>query len=473
LEQLKFGTSGLRGLVTDLVGWPSFAYALAFLRHVAASDRSGARRTVYLGRDLRSSSSEILGDCAAAAEFAGFEAVDCAALPTPALALRSLRECCPAIMVTGSHIPDDRNGLKFYGRTGEITKDDEAGILAAFAAIGEAKRERRASAVPQDAAVIDEYERRYVDCFRPDALAGLRIGVYQHSSVARDLLMRLLEWLGASATALARSDRFVPVDTEAHRPEDVASIAEWTRDGSFDAIVSTDGDGDRPLIADERGTLLRGDLIGLLTARYLGLATLVTPVTSTASIERTGIADRVVRTQVGSPFVIAGMAAAAAEGAKRIGGFEANGGFLLHSDVVLDGTTLAALPTRDAVLPIVAVLAEAQRRGLALSALIDELDAGHAAAHRLANIPGERSAAFLARLSEGADFRKAFFAPIGAVAGVDTIDGVRTLLADGTAIHYRASGNAPELRCYVEAGTRADASRILEWGLARAAAEVE
>ena len=31
-------------------------------------------------------------------------------------------------MVTGSHIPDDRNGLKFYSREGEITKADETAI---------------------------------------------------------------------------------------------------------------------------------------------------------------------------------------------------------------------------------------------------------------------------------------------------------------------------------------------------------
>lgn len=36
----------------------------------------------------------------------------------------------PAIMVTGSHIPFERNGLKFYRPDGEITKHDEAAILS-------------------------------------------------------------------------------------------------------------------------------------------------------------------------------------------------------------------------------------------------------------------------------------------------------------------------------------------------------
>jgi phosphomannomutase len=33
-------------------------------------------------------------------------------------------------MVTGSHIPDDRNGIKFNLPTGEILKRDEEGIRA-------------------------------------------------------------------------------------------------------------------------------------------------------------------------------------------------------------------------------------------------------------------------------------------------------------------------------------------------------
>ena len=35
----------------------------------------------------------------------------------------------PAIMVTGSHIPEDRNGLEFYRAHGEIDKSDELRIL--------------------------------------------------------------------------------------------------------------------------------------------------------------------------------------------------------------------------------------------------------------------------------------------------------------------------------------------------------
>ncbi|MBC6715697.1 phosphomannomutase [Aurantimonas sp. DM33-3] len=474
MDSLKFGTSGLRGLVSDLTGWPSFGYTLAFLRHVRAGDPAGAEQMVFFGRDLRASSPEILEACIAAAHAAGFRAVDCGAVPTPALALAAMHQGCPAVMITGSHIPDDRNGLKFYGRGGEITKADETSIAAEFATIaGTDPRpglEADGQAAERDALAV--FARRYTDFFARDALVGLTIGVFQHSSVARDLLADLVAALGGTAVALGRSNAFVPVDTEAHRPEDVKQIRDWAAKGRFDAIVSTDGDGDRPLVADAEGTILRGDVLGLLTSRALGLTTIVTPVTSSSAVETSGIANKVVRTKVGSPFVIAGMAEAAQAGAEGIVGFEANGGLLLGSAVTRDGRSLPALPTRDSVLPILATLAMTRRRGMDLAALVAELDAGHAAAHRLQDVPQAASGAFLARLAEDAEFRAGFFAPAGTVASVDALDGVRVILDAGPVVHFRASGNAPELRCYVEAGSEAKAAELLAWGLAAAEAEV-
>ena len=290
--------------------------------------------------------------------------------------------------------------------------------------------------------------------------------------MARDVLTDLLGRLGAETTALGRSDAFVPVDTEAHRQEDIDSIAAWCAGRAFDAVVSTDGDSDRPLIADETGSILRGDVIGLLTARYLGLGTIVTPVTSSSAIETSGIADHIIRTRVGSPFVIAGMDEAARDGRTDIVGFEANGGVLLYSDVEVAGRKLASLATRDAVLPILSVLAACRSAEKPLSALVEELGAGHAAAHRLQEVPASCSGPFLERLATDQAYRAALFEPVGEIASSNALDGVRVALASGEIVHFRASGNAPELRCYVEAGTPEAADKLLEWGLKRAAEEV-
>ncbi|KQO58148.1 MULTISPECIES: phosphomannomutase [unclassified Methylobacterium] len=470
MSSLKFGTSGLRGLVTDLVGWPSYAYASAFFRSVAATAGEGAsERIVVIGRDLRDSSAGIAATVANAAAAAGFSVYDCGALPTPALALEAIRRGACAVMVTGSHIPSDRNGLKFYRPDGEITKTDEVAILAALGDITKAGDMPKADSAIQEPGAIDRYRQRYTDAFAPTILAGQRIAVYQQSSVARDLLADVLAALGADIVPIGRSDSFIPIDTEAHRPEDIAFIRDAMASGGFDALVTTDGDADRPLLADAAGRIVRGDVLGLITARYLGVDTVVVPVTAGSAIEHAGGFRSVLRTKVGSPFVIAGMDRAKSEGASTVVGFEANGGFLLGSDVVIDGKTLLALPTRDAILPIVATLAAAQEARLTLAELVTSLNVGETASDRLPNTPAERSGALLRQLGQDS-FRGEFFRPIGTPQGVDEQDGVRVELDGGRTIHFRPSGNAPELRCYAEAGSAADAEELVRWGLAAAAA---
>ncbi|WP_043388387.1 phosphomannomutase [Methylobacterium sp. UNCCL110] len=465
MSSLKFGTSGLRGLATDLVGSPCYAYAGAIFRSVPAGNGG---RGVVIGRDLRDSSPAIAATVTQAAAATGFTAIDCGALPTPALALEAMRRGAYAVMVTGSHIPEDRNGLKFYRPDGEITKADEAAILAALGDI-EAS-DATMSPVPPvpEPDAIARYRQRYRAAFAPRILEGLRIAVYQQSSVARDLLTDLLAGFGASATPIGRSDTFVPIDTEAHRPEDVAFIRGVMASGDYDALVTTDGDADRPLMADGTGQIVRGDVLGLITARYLGANTAVVPVTACSALERSGGFRQVIRTKVGSPFAIAGMEQARRAGARAVIGFEANGGFLLGSDVTLHENTLATLPTRDAMLPILATLAAARATGTALADLVASLDAGEMASDRLPNTPSERNGAFLARLGE-TGFRNDFLRPIGSPQAIDQQDGVRIDLDGGRTIHFRASGNAPELRCYAEARSAQDAEDLVRWGLKAAA----
>ncbi len=469
MTSLSFGTSGLRGLVTDLVGEPARSWTAAFIDHL---DEDGSvERVLLIGRDLRSSSPAIAADCAAAAEARGWAAIDCGALPTPALALEAQRRNAAAVMVTGSHIPDDRNGLKFYA-PGEITKADEAPIRAAFEALGEGGFDDAAANVEDiSETTLAAYRDRYLGAFAPDALQGLTVGVYQQSSVARDLLPEILTGLGADVVALGRADRFVPVDTEAHRPEDLALISDWAGEGRFFAIVSTDGDADRPLLADGAGHVLRGDVLGLLTAAYLGSRTIVTPVTSSGAVETSRVAERVVRTRVGSPFVIEAMEREIGGGATGVLGFEANGGVLLGSDAPMARGTLGALPTRDAVLPILCALAGAKAKGISLRALADSLGAGHALADRLKEVPATASRPFLDRLADDPGFADDILAEAGKIAERDTLDGVRFRLEEGSIVHFRASGNAPELRVYVEASDEARARTLLALGLDIAARE--
>ncbi len=461
MEELKFGTSGLRGLVTQLRPEVCAGYVRAFLRHMEETGNADAR-TILVGYDLRDSSPSIARACLTAAAAEGYAAVDCGELPTPALALEALRRKVPAIMVTGSHIPADRNGLKFYRPDGEVTKTDELGILEW---LGKDRPSAAAGSISSDAGVRQAYLERYL-AVHGFSLEGLAIGVYQHSSVSRDIIVELIEGLGGTAVPLGRSDVFVPVDTEALRPEDVGLARKWASEQRLDAIVSTDGDADRPLVADEAGEFLRGDVVGILTASRLGAAAVVTPVTSSSAVEASGLFERTIRTRVGSPYVIEGMCELSSEGGVVVG-FEANGGVLLGTPVNSDDLKLSPLPTRDAVLPILGVLSAARRRGLPVSGLVKELPAYFTASDRLKNVPATASASFLDMISDQTRLT-GFLDGFVQATGVDRTDGVRLQLASDETLHFRASGNAPELRCYAEGSSPERASELLQWGLRNA-----
>lgn len=461
----KFGTSGLRGLVTELTPDLVAAHVRAF---VAACPTGG---TVHVGRDLRPSSPAIAAAVIDAVRAAGLSAVDAGALPTPALAMAAMAAGHAAVMVTGSHIPADRNGLKFYVPAGEITKTDEAAILAALAA-PPATVPVATGGLTADNAAGRAWVDRIVAGFGAGALAGLRIGVWEHSSVARDLIHDALRGLGAQAVGLGRSDSFIPVDTEAVDPETRAQIAAWAAEHALDALVSTDGDADRPLVADARGRIVPGDVLGPLTARMLGADRIVTPVSSNGLVEAMGN-FAVTRTKIGSPFVIAAMEAArAADPAVRVAGYEANGGFLLGFAATGPAGPIAALMTRDCLLPIVAPLAAARAAGRPLADLVAALPARFTAADRIAGIAPETAGAFLGRLTADPAARAAFFAELGPEAGIDLTDGLRVTFADRTVLHLRPSGNAPEFRCYAEADSPEQAAALVEAHLARIAAEL-
>jgi len=465
MSGVKFGTSGLRGLVAELTNSLCRRYMRAFLHYMEQTQGLKRGDAVLIGRDLRASSPRIAAAVAQEIKAQGFTPLNCGEIPTPALAYAAISRRAPAVMITGSHIPDDRNGLKFYRPDGEIDKQDEAALLKLAAADNENPADNKM--VDETAILLEEshkpradYIKRAVEFLPRDALSGLHIGVYQHSTVQRDILTEIITALGAQVTPLHRSEKFIPVDTEALRGEDRRLAREAAAKDHLDAIISADGDGDRPLLADEKGEFLHGDILGILTAYFLHADYVVTPVSSTTAVEKSGFFAHIDRCRIGSPFVLAAMEAAKEKGAKCIAGFEANGGFLLGSDI----NGLKALPTRDAVLPILCVLALAKQKNLPVSALPNLIPKRITKADRLTNYPLEKAHALLTMVRDE-KARQKLLEQFGAVTESDETDGIRLTLADGDIIHFRASGNAPELRCYAEADSAERAEKLLEAGL--------
>lgn len=379
-------------------------YVTGFLQFMAECGVWSAGERVALAGDLRPSTPRILIACAQAVRDLGGIPVFCGYVPTPALANWAFGEGVPSVMVTGSHIPDDRNGIKFYRSDGEILKEDEQGILRQRVGPGNCEWGRDGAliapaALPKPLDVGPGYIDRYVAYFGDDALKGLRLGVYQHSSVGRDLLVQILAALGAEVLPLGRSEIFVPVDTEAVRAEDIALARRWAAEHRLDAIASTDGDADRPLLADHNGNWLRGDVLGVICARALAVDSVVTPVSSNTVVEKCGAFSKVHRTRIGSPYVISQMDAALVAGEGVVCGYEANGGFLLASDIVDGSRRLPALPTRDAVLPIVAALVAAKPGRLA--DLVSAMPPRVTFSDRLQDFAPARRDALMAWLQDG------------------------------------------------------------------------
>lgn len=456
----RFGTSGLRGLATELTDGTAARYVLAFAQLLRKRGQAAESGLVLVAADLRQSSPLLKAQIITALNAAGCHAVDCGTLPTPALAYAAMSRNVAAVMVTGSHIPADRNGLKFYLASGEISKPEEDTIsrLAIGMRLADTAPPPKAQHRLDDLGAV--FLSRLSHCLPDKPLTGMRVGLYEHSTVARDLLAHMLEQLGADVIRLGRSLTFVTLDTEAVAADVARTIGDWTEAHHLDAIVSADGDGDRPLIADESGRILRGDVIGLLTAQFLDAGAVVTPVTSNSGVE-TCFGKPVLRTRVGSPYVIAGIEAARRAGHKGIIGFEANGGVLLGDDMRLGSGVLSALPTRDSFLPIAAILCLAARARHSVSACVSTLLLPVTGAAKIDSLSPIELAQFLDGLGRDDRNLASLLQPLGVLSAIDTTDGIRATLSDGKVIFLRASGNEPALRCFVEARTEAEAQDLL------------
>lgn len=465
-SRVQFGTSGARGLVKDMTDQVCYVYTLGFIQYLRVTQQLEGTGTIVLAGDLRKSTPEILNACARAINDSGLEVINGGLVPTPAVALYGLAHNFPAIMVTGSHIPEDRNGIKFYKLAGEILKDDEQIIKqqsintpdGLFNEQGYFKES--ISYLPEiEPRILLEYQQRYIDLFPENAFAGQKIGVYQHSGVARDLIPDLLAQLGAQVIKLGYSDTFIPVDTEAVRTEDVALARQWSAEHQLDAIVSTDGDADRPLISDEKGEWFRGDIVGILCAEYLRIEHIVTPVSSNSSVEKSGFFVDVKRTRIGSPYVIEAMNHYIEEHYSAVAGYEANGGFLLATPIRKNDSILTPLPTRDAVIVLLTLIHSAAEKQIALSKLSEQLPQRFTFSDRIKNFAIEKSRHLLQKYTSSSDTDNKLLLEkdfpelcqrLGPITQINTVDGLRLTFDSDDIIHFRPSGNAPEFRCYSE-----------------------
>lgn len=482
-NELAFGTSGLRGLLSDMTDLECYINTTGFLRFLESSGEDV--QTVYLAGDLRHSTPHIMQVIAQAITDAGIEYVNCGFIPTPAVAYYAQLRNEPCIVVTGSHIPDDRNGIKFYKSAGEVLKEDESAIKKSVAETRAEIYAEEAGRFLKNGSIADLTEirdiddsareafiKRHTDYFLTDALSGLKIIMYQHSAVGRDLIPEILRLLGAEVIEEARSEKFIPIDTENVRPVDEVLFKELAENNpSCFAIVSTDGDSDRPFVIDETGTFHRGDILGLVVSEYLGSKAVAFPVSTndavTEFLDKKGV--KFSYTKIGSPYVISAMNELK-DDYVNVSGWEVNGGFMVGEDYEQDGRELKALPTRDACLPIICALLDAKAKNFKLSELFATLPKRYTQAGLINDFPNEVSRKMVTTLAkdDGAarEIIEATFTDkegfSGEIQHINSLDGIRITFGNGDVAHMRPSGNAPQLRIYSNADSQKRADEIVK-----------
>ncbi|GGC10176.1 phosphoglucosamine mutase [Cellulomonas carbonis] len=315
-----FGTDGVRGLANrDVTAELALDLSVAAAHVLGASGAfEGHRPRAVVGRDPRASGEFLSAAVAAGLASAGVDVVNVGVLPTPAVAyLTGALGMDLGVMLSASHNPMPDNGIKFFARGGHKLDDEIEDTIE--------QRMREPWDRPTGAAVGritsdvglagDRYVEHLVSTL-PARLEGLRIVVDCANGAASDVGPAALRAAGADVVVINASPdgRNINEKCGSTHPEQLQAAVVAAE---ADLGVAFDGDADRCLAVDARGTLVDGDqIMGVLAVALkergrLHEDTLVTTVMSNLGLQLAMDAAgvRTVQTAVGDRYVLEAMRA--------------------------------------------------------------------------------------------------------------------------------------------------------------------
>jgi phosphomannomutase len=449
---ITFGTDGWRATLDEfteprvrMVGQAVADY----LRDEGAAVDDDNRATVAVGYDAREHSRGFAEELARVLCANGFDVLlperD---LPTPVVAWTvAERDLAGGLMLTASHNPPEYNGVKFIPdgspATAEVT-DAIADRLQTPDPLPDSEWGR-----VTETDLVSPFFEHALDAVNVD-LAGHRVVYDAMHGSGRGVTDALLERAGADVERL-RCGR--DPDFGGGSPEPVAdklgTLADRVAERDATLGIANDGDADRiTVVTPERGVLdpnlffaatydalLSGDVDTDLAAGTSG--DVVRTVSTSSIVDRVAEfhGESVHETAVGFKWV----AAAMAEHDALMGG-EESGGFGLTRH----------LRNKDGVL--VALLAAAVAAAESYDERVARLLADHGEIHQSRvsiDCPDERKEPVLSDLETALPDEIAGVA----VTDVNTVDGFKIALGDGTWLLVRPSGTEPKLRIYAEAGS--------------------
>jgi phosphomannomutase len=238
---------------------------------------------ISVGRDSRLSGAELMQAVMAGINSLGSHCYDFAIASTPAMFMSTITDgfnCDGAIMLTASHLPFNRNGLKFFTAQGGLEKQNITDILS-FAA----KNEFDSSAAEENIIshdFISVYANQFVTKIRAavnhpqhyeEPLTGLRIIVDAGNGAGGFYADKVLQPLGADITGSQFLDPDGTFPNHVPNPEDkaaMASICEAVIANQADFGIIFDTDVDRSAAVDQFGKELnRNRLIAIISAIIL------------------------------------------------------------------------------------------------------------------------------------------------------------------------------------------------------------
>lgn len=345
------------------------------------------RLRIAIGRDSRLSGEQLTAWLTEGITAVGANAYDGGLASTPAMFMCCVNELHfdAGIMVTASHLPMERNGMKFFtAAAGGLEKADIAEILASAEKGGFAPCEQRGQCGTADIMTpyingLAEKILSALGCAAGEKpFAGLKIVVDAGNGAGGFFAERLLAPLGADIAGsryLEPDGRFPNHQPNPENAEAMQSICDaMTETGAdFGIIFDTDVDRAGAVLPSESGAVAlgRNRLIALLTAilvRQYGPITVVTDsVTSTGLTEFiTALNCRHHRFKRGYRNVINEAKRLLEQGENAIFAIETSGHGAMSENYFLDDGAYI-------IVKLLIALVEARRTGTTLNALIAEL----------------------------------------------------------------------------------------------------